>query len=181
MSVVSSELGISWEEAGLVVVIALVIYAVTLVGARLFGPRQFASLSTHDLVFVFALGSIIGRTVLVRTSLAGGVLGLATMFTVHALTSRLYRSSRGIHDLVRNTPILVVADGRPLRSQMQRARLGRFELRQLLRQQGHGTFEGLRAVVLEPTGQLSVIASDVPLAEEFLEEIDGADLLGAST
>ena len=181
MSVIASELGISWEEAGIVVVIALAIYAVTLVGARLFGQRQFASLSTHDLVFVFAFGSIIGRAVLVRTSLAGAVLALATMFTVHALISRLYRSSRGVHAMIQNAPLLLVADGRPLASQMQRARMGKFELRQLLRQQGHGTFEGLRAVVLEPTGQLSVIASGAPVAEEFLEQVDGADLLGATT
>lgn len=177
MSVVASELGISWEEAGLVVVVALAIYVVTLVGARLFGQRQFASLSTHDLVFVFALGSIIGRVVLVRTSLAGAVLGLATMFAAHALLSRLYRSSPTVHRLIQNAPILVVADGRPLDPQLQRARMGRFELRQLLRQQGHGTFAGLRAVVLEPTGRLSVIGSDVPVAEEFLEEVDGADVL----
>ena len=181
MSVVSSELGISWEEAGIVVVIGVVIYAVALVGARLFGQRQFASLSTHDLVFVFALGSIIGRVVLVRTSLAGAVVGLATMFTLHALMSRLYRSSRGIQDMIQNPPILVVADGRPLPSQIRRARLGRFELRQLLRQQGHGAFEGLQAVVLEPTGTLSVIESDTPVTEEFLQEVDGADRLGATT
>lgn len=181
MSVVSSELGISWEEAGIVVVIGVAIYAAALVGARLFGQRQFASLSTHDLVFVFALGSIIGRVVLVRTSLAGAVVGLATMFTLHALMSRLYRSNRRIHELIQNPPLLLVADGRPVRSQLQRGRMGQFELRQLLRQQGYGTFEGLRAVVLEPTGRLSVIESDTPVAEEFLEEVDGADLLGVTS
>lgn len=122
MSVVSSELGISWQEAGLVVVAALAIYGVTLVGARVLGQRQFASLSTHDLVFVFA-------------------------------------------------------DGQLLSDQLRRARLAPFELRQLLRQQGHGAYEGLRAVVLEPTGGLSVVPSGAPVSAEFLIEVAGADLL----
>lgn len=104
MSVVSSELGISWQEAGLVVVTALAIYGVTLVGARVLGQRQFASLSTHDLVFVFALGSIIGRTVLVRTSLAGAVIGLTTMFAAHTTMSRLYRSRPRAYAAIQNPP-----------------------------------------------------------------------------
>lgn len=177
MSVVSSELGISWQEAGLVVVTALAIYGVTLVGARVLGQRQFASLSTHDLVFVFALGSIIGRTVLVRTSLAGAVIGLTTMFAAHTTMSRLYRSRPRAYAAIQNPPILLVADGQLLPDQLRRARLAPFELRQLLRQQGHGAYEGLRAVVLEPTGGLSVVPSGAPVSTEFLTEVAGADLL----
>ena len=56
-----STLGMTWGQAGLVVITAVAVYATTLAASRLFGQRQFATISTHDLVFVFALGSIIGR------------------------------------------------------------------------------------------------------------------------
>lgn len=177
MPVLPSELGISWQEAGLVVITTLVIYAVTVVTARLFGQREFAALGTHDLVLVFALGSIIGRVVLVRTSLAAAVLGLTTMFGVHAVMGHVHHRSSRVHALMQNQPILVVAEGRPVPEQLRRAHLSQLELHQLLREQGHASFEGLRAVVLEPNGRASAIASDTPLSSAFVEDVDGAELL----
>ena len=177
---VLAELGLTWQEAGLVVLTALAIYVVTLVAARVFGQRQFATLSSHDLVFVFALGSIIGRVVLVRTSLLAAVLGLATMFSVHAVMSLLHHRLAAVHRAIQNSPVLVLAHGSPLDDQLRRAHLSEVELRQALREQGQASYRDLQAVILEPGGRLSCISAGADIAPEFLWEVDGASRLAQS-
>lgn len=105
------------------------------------------------------------------------MIALTTMFLAHRLMSRLYRGSRRAHAAIQNPPILVVADGQPLPEQLRHARLAGFELRQLLRQHGYGAFDGLRAVVLEPTGRLSVVPTGAPISTEFIVEVVGAHRL----
>lgn len=73
MSADLARLGLSWTEALLVVVTAAVIYVTVTVLSRIFGQRQFSVTTSYDLAFTFALGSVIGRVILVRTTLAAGV------------------------------------------------------------------------------------------------------------
>ena len=169
-----STLGMTWGQAGLVVITAVAVYATTLAASRLFGQRQFATISTHDLVFVFALGSIIGRVVLVRTSLAAAVLGLLVMFGLHAALGHLFRSGSPLARAVNNPPYVVAAHGHVLPDQLARARLGEGELRHALREKGHGSLDGLQAVVLEPNGQISALPDESTLDPTFLEGVDGA-------
>ena len=111
MGRVASALGLSWTEAGLVVLTATGIYLAVVVLSRVFGQRQFAQSSTYDLAFVFALGSLIGRVILVRTSLLAAVVGLVTMFLLHSATGWLHHHNATVHRLMQNRPVLLVAHG----------------------------------------------------------------------
>ena len=173
------ELGLSWIDAGLVVFVAGSLYVVTVVASRLFGQRQFTTLSSYDMVFTFVLGSVIGRAVLVRTSLAAAVLGLFTLFALHAVTGRLHHRNARAHELIQNDPILVLAEGEPQPDLMHQAHVSRRELHQALRQRGHTRYADLRAVVLEPAGSFSVITRDQSVDPALLEGVLGADRLDA--
>lgn len=102
MTSAPAQLGLTWTDAVLVVITALGIYVTMIVLSRWFGPRQFATSTSYDLAFTFALGSVIGRVILVRTSLAAAVLGLATLFILHAAFGRLHHSVPAIHELMQN-------------------------------------------------------------------------------
>lgn len=175
MSTLADELWLSWVEAGLVVLTAVLIYVVTIAATRLYGQRQFSTLSSYDMVFTFALGSVIGRVVLVRTSLAAALLGLATLFSLHALTGRLHHRVQGIHEFIQNRPVLLLADGEVQDDLLDRAHVSRWELRQALREGGHGSFRSIRAVIIEPSGNLSVIPVDRDLDRELLDDAVGGD------
>lgn len=161
----------SWTEALLVVVTAAGIYATVILLSRLFGQRQFSVTTSYDLAFTFALGSVVGRVILVRTSLAAGVLGLATLFVLHALSGRLHHSVRAVHDLIQNRPVLLVVDGRVLDDNLRAARTSRSELYQQLRAHGHGSLEGVGAVVLERNGRMSVLDRDEARDPELFAEV----------
>lgn len=172
-----SELGLSWAQAWLIVVTATGIYATIILLSRVFGQRQFATSSTYDLAFIFAMGSLVGRVILVRTSLLAAVLGLFTMFSLHAVTGWLHHNVRAIHLAIQNRPILVLADGEVLEDNLRRAHMSHFELYEQLRLQGLGSLEKVRAVVLERNGDLSVIKADQPVDAEVFREVVGNDRL----
>lgn len=161
MSASIARLGVSWTEALLVVVTATGIYGAAIVLSRLFGQRQFSVSTSYDLAFTFALGSVIGRVILVRTSLAAGVLGLTTLFILHSISGRLHHSMRAVHLLIQNQPVLLAVDGRILDDNLRAAHTSRAELHQAVRQHGHGSLEHVGAVVLERNGGMSVLDRDV--------------------
>lgn len=175
MSTLREELWLSWTEAGLVVLTATVVYVLTIAAARLYGQRQFSRLSSYDMVFTFALGSVIGRVVLVRTSLSAAVLGLVTLFSLHALTGRLHHGVRRVHETIQNRPVLLVADGEVQEDLLERAHVSRWEVRQALRSAGHGSYRPVRAVIMEPSGEFSVLDGAEELDRQFLADAVGGD------
>lgn len=177
----AAELGLTVAEAWLVVITAVVVYLVMVALSRVFGQRQFIQSSSYDLAFVFALGSLIGRVILVRTSLAAAVLGLLTMFLLHAGTEWLHHHSMVVHRLMQNRPVLLAARGTVLEHNLRRAKTSRRELYRLLRRQGRGSLEGVGAAILEPSGRLSVIPDGEPLDADLLGEVVGVQDLGLET
>lgn len=168
---VSRELGITFTETWLTVLTATGVYFGAILFSRVFGQRQFASSSSYDLIFVFALGSLIGRVVLVRTSLATALVGLLTLFLLHAATGWLHHNVKAVHDLIQNPPILLVAEGEVVEDGLRRAHLSRTELYQAVRLEGHGSLAGLRAVIMERTGRISVLQEGSPIDAEVMAEV----------
>lgn len=173
-----SELGLTWTGAWVTVVTATGVYGGTIVFSRLFGQRQFSTLTTYDLPFVFALGSVIGRVVLVRVSLLGAVLGLLVLFVLHAATGWLHHNFGVFHRLTENQPILLVADGRVLEDNLRRAHASRVEVHEKIRLAGAASLEEVRAVIIERTGAMSVISSSEELDPELFADVFGVEQLG---
>lgn len=160
MSGVVAELGMTGSEVWLTVVVATGAYGATILMSRLFGQRQFSAASSYDLAFVFAIGSIVGRVILVRTSLANAVLGLLVMFALHAGTGWVHHHWSLAHRLLENRPVVVAADGELWDDGMRKARISEVEVRQALRLKGYASLDDVAAVVLERNGQLSVLGRE---------------------
>lgn len=171
----AAELWLSWGDAALVTVTAVVIYLAAIAYSRIFGQRQFSSSSSYDLVFTFALGTLIGRAVLVRTSLGAALLGLGVLFALHALTGWLHHHIAQVHQLLQNRPILVAVDGRIREEGIEDAKMSVPELQQAIRLHGIGSLAQVRVAVLERNGSVSVIQRGAPLDAEVLAEVQGAD------
>lgn len=168
-----SQLGVTWAQVWLTVVSAVGVYITIVLLSRLFGQRQFVATSTYDLAFTFAMGSLIGRTVLVRVSLAAAVIGLCTMFVLHSVTRWLHHRSAFMHRLFQNAPVLLMRDGRVLDDQLDETGTSRLELYQALRLDGCSALADVSAVVLEPNGQFSITRSSEPLDTELFSDVAG--------
>lgn len=166
-----SQLGITWSQLWLTIVSAIGVYAAILALSRLFGQRQFASSTSYDLAFMFAMGSLIGRTLLVRVSLLNAIVALCTMFALHAATGWLHHHVPVMHDLIQNRPVMVVNDGRILDDALRRTGTSRTEIYQAVRLEGVGSLDEVVAVVLERNGRFSVLKRSERLDADMFAEV----------
>jgi hypothetical protein len=130
---IAAGLGASWTDLVSIPITAIGVYTTMLLLSRLFGQRQLSRSTTYDLAFVFALGSLVGRVILVRTSLLAAMVGLVTMFTLHLIVGWLHHTVPAFHRVTQNRPVLLVAHGAVVDENLRRARTSRIELYQELR------------------------------------------------
>lgn len=169
-------LGASWRELGVVVVAGVVVYAVVIVLSRLAGLRALAKMSTFDFAATVAVGSIVASTVTGSAALSTAVLGLSLLFGLQYLVATLRRRDllRGVVD---NTPILLMAGSEVLEGNMRHARISREELWTQLRLNGVHRLDQVHAVVMETTGDVSVLRAGEPVDRELLDGVRGAEVL----
>ncbi len=123
--------------------------------------RTLSQLSPLDLVITVTIGSAFGRVITARdVALVEMLVAFTALVLLQVLvaqvTSRLPRTHRAITP----TPALLYYDGRPIAREMRRARLREADLLAVARQQGRGSLAGVRAILLEGNGGLSVIGDD---------------------
>lgn len=174
----SHNLGITPLEALWVVLSAIGIYGAFFILIRTAGQRALASWSTMDKAIVIAFGSVLGRVVLGYTpTLAAGVIGLATMFALFRLEAVLRRSKRGAY--FSSKPILLMTGDQVLQPGLRAARIVEDELYFKLRQAGIRNFSEVALVILEPTGDISVLRRGELIDPLLLRRIPNRDSIPA--
>lgn len=174
----SHNLGITPLEALWVILSAIGIYSVFFILIRTAGQRALASWSTMDKAIVIAFGSVLGRVVLGYTpTLAAGIIGLATMFALFRLEAVLRRSKRGAY--FSSKPILLMAGDQILQPGLRAAKIVEDELYFKLRQAGIRNFSEVALVLLEPTGDVSVLRRGELIDPLLLRRIADRDSIPA--
>lgn len=170
-----NELGISFNQALVVIAGTVGMYAALLLAVRIFGQRLLATMSAFDLVAVIAFGSVIGRAALADTPrLASGVIALATLLVIQASVG-LFRTTAFGQRIVSNPALMLVANGQVLNSNLRRGHITQPELVSHLRQAGIRDLSEVGAAILEPRGTISIIRSGVPISNEILTGVVGED------
>lgn len=141
-------LGASWATIGTIVVSALLVYAAVIVLTRLAGLRSLAKMSSFDFAATVAVGSTVASTALGSAPLMSGV-----------------------------EPMLLMAGGEALEDNLRHARVSREELWAQLRLAGVHRRDQVHAVILETTGDMSVLQGDGPFDRELLQGVRGAEHL----
>jgi len=152
------------------------IYVAVIAIVRLFGQRSLAKLSSFDFPVTVAVGAIVGRTAMVHTSLAGGVVALVTLFVAQACFGWLRNRTLWFRPVVERRPVLLVSDGRIRPEGMREAHVAREDVMEKLRQAGVGSIDEVRAMVMERSGATSVITGRLDGA--LLEGVCGAEEVG---
>ena len=173
---VLEQLGASWTDLAVIVPSAAGVYVAVIVLTRLAGLRSLAKMSTFDFAATVAVGSTVSSVALGSAPLASGLLALAMLFGLQYLVASLRR--RGLlHGAVDNRPILVMSGAQVLEGNLRHARISRSELWSQLRLAGVHSREQVHAVIVETTGDMSVLRSGEPFDRELLEGVRGAEEL----
>lgn len=150
--------GSSWETVAYVIGSTAAIYCSSLLAIRVAGRRTVAQLSSFDIVVTIALGSLIASTAVSRDpSYAQGVTAVVTLLLLQVLGAAARQRWAGVRRLLDFAPYVVVRDGEPdLPTTPFGPQMTRDELVSKLRERNVFELDGLRLVVIEPTGGLSV-------------------------
>ncbi|GAB3460207.1 DUF421 domain-containing protein [Streptomonospora sediminis] len=171
-------LGTSWEVLALVGVTAPIAYLALIAFSRVAGLRSFSQMTNFDLAATVAFGSMLATTVVnPDVSLLQGALALAVLFAVQAVVAKV-RSRFRMERLLENRPLLLMSDSRTLAQNLSKARMTENDLRSKLRLAGVTNVEQVSAVVLETTGDVSVLLKNMdgrPMDPDILSSVRGAE------
>lgn len=135
----------------------------TLLLVRLVGLRAFSKMTAFDFVTTIATGSLIA-TAGTQNDWSDYLQVLAAIAGVFAIQVTLAWARRrwpGFGSAIRNPPVLLVEDGRILESALQETRVSRPNIMEKVRGSGAASLEDVRAMVLETTGDISVLTGEV--------------------
>lgn len=153
---------------GLVLTALAMVWVVVLV--RVNGLRSFSKMTNFDFVMTVAVGSLLAGasqstnwTAFVQTLSA-----MAALFLVQYLAARLRKASSTFASLMQNRPVVLMRDGRIIEEALAETRVAKDDLIAKLREANALDFSKVRAVILETTGDVSVLHGEA-CAEEILQ------------
>lgn len=124
---------------------------------RLQGLRSFSKLSGFDFAITVSVGSILAAAVTtLGTGLHVFVMALAALFLLQYGMTR-WRVAKGGSSALDNTPLLIMENGMPLEDNMARAGVTHADLRAKLREANAFDLSSVHAVIVETTGDVSVL------------------------
>lgn len=174
---VLAEYGSSWVALSRVAVSTVLIYLAVIGFTRLSGVRALATMSSFDFAATVAVGSTVASTGLGSTPLAHGLLVLVLLFLLQYVVAQLRRRTR-LQRVVDNQPLLIMRDGQVLDDNLRTARVSRSELWAQLRMAGVQRREDVSAVIMETTGEMSILSRDGLVDDVLLEGVRGAERPG---
>lgn len=167
---IAQELGTTWTAAGLVVLSSIAMYCSLVVYTRVAGLRTFSKMSSFDFAITVAFGSMLASVALSGSSLLEGIVALGVLIGMQVLVALARRHGR-FSRVVDNQPVLLMAGPRLLERNLDRTRVTADDIRSQLRQHNVLNHDSLRAVVLETTGDISVLHGDGPLDLEVVADV----------
>ncbi len=140
------------------VVTAILIYAILVGLVRLVGLRSFSKMTSVDFAMTIAMGSVLASTILAPTpSLPQATVALASLFGIQWTVAKLRKETDWAEEVVDNEPLLLMAGGQMLRDHMEQARVTEHDVWSKLREANVLDPSEVRAVILETTGDISVL------------------------
>lgn len=154
----------------------LAIFSIIILITRISGLRTFAKMSSFDFASTIAIGSILATVVLsTGQSLLKGAIALAGIVAFQSFFAFMVRRSNAFKKLCTNDPILLMDKGKILYENLARTNVGEGDLIAKLREANVIDFSEVLAVVLESTGDMSVLhtSENKELMPKILEGVKG--------
>ena len=152
------------------------IYFSLILFTRMAGVRSFSKLSSFDFAITVAIGSLIASTILADSpSLLLAISALLALFVIQVIVAKLRRSSAFVRTLVNNKAILLMKGEHMLEENMKKAKVSRSDLLAKLREANVLNFSQIQAVVMESTGDISVLHhedEDFELDTRLLDDLE---------
>ncbi|MEN6671124.1 YetF domain-containing protein [Psychrobacter sp. B38] len=154
-------LSLDWQQVLGITLSALGFYIGLMLYTRLMGLRSFSKLSSHDFAMTVAIGSILASTILSdKPSLLQGLFAVAVLFIIQGIISVIRRKIKPLKALIDNQAIILMAHGEYFEDNLKEANLSTSDVQEVLRKNGIKSKSEIFAVIMETTGDMSVIKNN---------------------
>ena len=156
---------------GVVLSAVCLVWVILLV--RLIGLRSFSKMTAFDFVITLATGSLLATasTATSGTAFVQAIVAIGTIMALQVAAALLRRGSAAAKEAMENGPLLLMRDGHFIDSALAESRVARADVLAKMRAANVLDPANVRAVVLETTGDISVLHGD-RLDEALLSDID---------
>ena len=137
---------------------------------RVIGLRTFSKMTAFDFVATVATGSLLAGACQATTwpEFAQPTLAISALLAAQFVIARIRQASDQFEKVVQNEPVILMREGEIFDAALSETRVARADLIAKLREANALRFLDVRAVVLETTGDISVLHGDT-LEQEILE------------
>jgi uncharacterized membrane protein YcaP (DUF421 family) len=150
----------------------LIIYTALIVYTRIFGLKSFSKMTGFDFINTIAIGNLFAMSIgTSNPKLLMGAIIIGLLYFMNYIISTLIYKKDAAQQLLDNSPVLLMENGTILEENLEKCKVSKDELRGKLREANVLKLSQVRAVILETTGDVSVLhAEDDTELEDFLME-----------
>ena len=136
----------------------VLIFTILLLLVRISGLRSFAKMTSIDFASTIAIGSLIASTVMSDSpSVLKGGMAIALVLLFQTLFAKLCLKFDAFEKIASNQPIFLMIGSEILYDNLHKSNLGEDDLMAKLREANVIQLSEVKAVVLETTGDVSVL------------------------
>ena len=148
----------TWDAIVMVFISTVGIYVALIFFTRFGGLRSFSKMSSFDFAVTVAIGSIVATSLLSSDPpLFQSIVALGILYGVQMIVARLRVKNPVIGKIVDNKPLLLMDKKKILRDNLHKAGVTLNDLRAKLREANVTQLKQVKAVVMETTGDISVL------------------------
>ncbi|MCH2486234.1 MAG: DUF421 domain-containing protein [Erythrobacter sp.] len=139
---------------------------------RLNGLRSLSKMTNFDFIMTIALGSLLAAAAGASTWEVFGqsLAAQAALFVVQWATALIRKSSDDVETAMQNAPVFLMRDGEFCENALKETRVAKSDVIAKLREANALDLDKVHAVVLETTGDVSVLHGD-RLDERLIENV----------
>lgn len=157
-----------------VIVGTIIIYALIIIYTRIFGLKSFSKMTGFDFLNTVAIGNLLAMSAATSSpSLFVGALLIGVLYLINYLVTWFAFNSKAVEEAIDNSPMLLMENGKVLHDNLEKTKVTENELRGKLREANVLRLSEVRAVILETTGDVSVIhtSGDEELEDYIMEDV----------
>jgi uncharacterized membrane protein YcaP (DUF421 family) len=170
-----SWLSTSWTAIVMMIISTLSIYITLIILTRIAGLRSFSQMSGFDFAITISMGALFASTILTKKPpLLQSMAALFVLFILQMTVASLRGSTSLMSKLVNNEPLLLMKGTKILEKNLKKGKVTYADLHAKLREANVTQLSQVQAVVMETTGQISVLHNENPgheLDEVLLDSV----------
>lgn len=159
---------------------SIVLFLFVILVLRLMGKRQIGELQPAELVVTIIISQLASLPMQdITAPIMMAIVPMATVVILEIFLSILTLKSNRFRNLLEGSPVIVVADGKPIISAMKKLRFTIHDLTEQLRLKGVFSIDDVKYAIMETNGELSVMPKShrtPPTADDLKIDVEDDEL-----